>query len=39
MGGTITKKHFFKVWKTFGFKKAIKLLFSDGKSALLILMK
>jgi hypothetical protein len=38
MGGTITKKHFFKIWKTFGLKKAIKLLFSHEKSALLILI-
>jgi len=39
MGGTITKKHFFKIWKTFGFKKAVRILFSKNKTALKILME
>jgi len=38
MSGTITKKHFFKIWKHFGFKKAMKVLLSRRGVALNVLM-
>ena len=38
MKGTVTKKHFFVVWKEFGFKKALKILTSTEPVALLVLM-
>ena len=38
MKGTITKKDFFEVWKNFGFKIAVKVLFSGNQTALSILM-
>jgi hypothetical protein len=38
MTGTITKRHFFEIWKTFGFRKAVKVLLSKESTALFILM-
>jgi len=38
MQGTITKKHFIEIWQAFGWKKAIKILFSRKQVALTILM-
>jgi hypothetical protein len=38
MKGTITKKNFFEIWKSFGWKKAVQILFSSHQSALTILM-
>jgi hypothetical protein len=38
MQGVITKKDFFKVWKEFGLKKALKILVSKQETALLILI-
>lgn len=38
MSGVITKKDFFKIWKTFGFKKAFRVLISKHSVALAILM-
>jgi hypothetical protein len=38
MSGTITKKHFFLIAKTFGVAKAIKVLFSGKGTVLQILM-
>jgi hypothetical protein len=39
MTGVITKKHFLEVAKTFGWRKAIKLLFSSETAALRVLME
>lgn len=39
MQGTVTKKHFFMIWKNFGMKIAVKILFSRKKTALQILME
>jgi hypothetical protein len=38
MNGTVTKKHFFIIWKEFGFKKAVKILKSKEPVALMVLM-
>jgi hypothetical protein len=38
MTGTITKKHFFKIAKEFGIRKAIRILLTKDKTALIILM-
>ena len=38
MQGRITKKHFFMIAKTFGIKKAFKVLFSKDAVALNVLM-
>ncbi len=38
MKGIITKKHFFEIWKSFGFKKAIKVLTSKEEVALAVLV-
>ena len=38
MSGLVTKKHFFLVAKSFGLKKAFKLLLSQQPIALLVLM-
>lgn len=38
MTGTITKRHFFQVAKSFGWKKACTLLFSKEPVALIVLM-
>jgi hypothetical protein len=40
MKGVITKKHFFEIWRAFGMKKALLILFSINKTkpALTILM-
>lgn len=38
MNGTVTKKDAWQVFKFFGFKKAVKLLLSKEKVALLILV-
>jgi len=39
MHGVIKKKHFWAVFRTFGFKAAMRLLFSREKTALTILFK
>ncbi|MHC4643980.1 MAG: hypothetical protein ACYTBJ_00665 [Planctomycetota bacterium] len=39
MGGTITKKDWWKIARTFGIKTAVKVLFSREKTALQILME
>jgi hypothetical protein len=38
MGGTVTKRHFFQIWRTFGIQKALRVLFTRQRSALTILM-
>jgi len=38
MSGLVTKKHFFLIGRSFGYKKAFKLLFSRQPVALLVLM-
>lgn len=38
MAGTITKKHFFLIWREFGFRTALHVLFSREPVALLALM-
>lgn len=38
MQGVITKKHFFGIWKEFGFKKAIRVLTSREPVALILLI-
>jgi len=38
MKGVITKRNFFGIAKTFGFKKAFAILFSVNQTALQILM-
>jgi len=38
MSGTVTKKHFFLIWKEFGLRVAVKILLSGDAAALLILM-
>jgi hypothetical protein len=38
MGGVITKKHFFQIWRSFGFKKAWSILVSKEPVALMTLM-
>lgn len=38
MRGTVTKRHFFSVAKTFGIRKAFALLFSTNGTALTVLM-
>lgn len=38
MSGLVTKKHFFLVAKSFGLKKAFRILFSQQPVALLVLM-
>jgi len=39
MQGTVTKKHIFLIFKAFGLRKAIKVLFSLEPVALTVLMK
>ena len=39
MVGLVTKKHFFLIWKEFGFRKASKVLLSRQPVALMELMK
>lgn len=39
MGGTITKRHFFKIWLEYGFKTAWIILWSKSDTALLILFQ
>ena len=39
MQGTITKRHFFKIWQTFGFITAWRVLWSKSDTAMLILMQ
>lgn len=38
MGGTITKRHFFQIWRTFGLRKALLVLFSRAPVALNLLI-
>ena len=38
MNGTVTKRHFWTILKTFGIKKAVRVLFSRNVTALAILM-
>jgi len=38
MKGTVTRKDFFAIWSAFGFRKALRVLFSTERTALLILM-
>jgi hypothetical protein len=38
MNGTVTKRHFWAILKTFGIKKAVKVLFSRNVTALTVLM-
>jgi len=38
MAGTITKRDILKVLRYFGFKKAIRFLFSKDKTALMVLI-
>ncbi len=38
MKGVVSKKHFFKIWKSFGFKKAIKVIASKEPVALIVLI-
>lgn len=39
MSGVITKKDFFKIWQSFGFSKALKVLVSFNPVALNLLMQ
>lgn len=39
MKGTVTKKHFFLIAKEFGWKVALRILISNQKAALNILME
>ncbi len=39
MSGVITKRHFFKIWRYFGFRMAIRVLISKSDTAMLILMQ
>ena len=39
MQGTIIKKHFFKIWQSFGFITAWHVLWSRRDTAMLILMQ
>ena len=39
MLGTITRRHFFKIWQSFGFKTAWAVLWSKSDTAMLILMQ
>lgn len=39
MQGTITKRHFFKIWREFGFKIAWLILISKSDTAMLIIMQ
>ena len=38
MKGTITKKDFFKIWQSFGFKKALEVMTSKEPVALILLI-
>jgi len=38
MSGTVTKRHFFLIWREFGLKTALHVLVSRESVALLVLM-
>lgn len=38
MSGVVTKKHFFLIWREFGFRKALRVLTSREPVALILLI-
>lgn len=38
MGGVVRRRDFFRIWRSFGLTKALRILFTRQRSALAILM-